>query len=100
MHKSTDLSVNNSTPHVFLFRQMLGNIASDLDSILTDLHDKKSPDGTNDDQHVPGPREEEEESARGREYPHGTMLSADTLGKDSFLSSVGNTSCRRHGDVL
>ncbi|XP_013077623.2 uncharacterized protein LOC106063724 isoform X2 [Biomphalaria glabrata] len=61
---------------------MLGNIASDLDSLLSDLCiTNKEP--------------------RSKENPSnsGTLHSADTLGKDSFFSSAGNTS-KRQGDAV
>ncbi|XP_059162197.1 uncharacterized protein LOC131945184 isoform X2 [Physella acuta] len=60
------------------YSKMLGNIASDLDSLLTDLcHKEKTSKGDNS----------------------GTLHSSDTLGKDSFFSSAGNTS-RRQDDVV
>ncbi|CAL1531236.1 unnamed protein product [Lymnaea stagnalis] len=62
--------------------KMLGNIASDLDSLLTDLC------------HVAKDKSDKEDPCAS-----GTLHSGDTLGKDSFFSSVGNTS-RRQGEAV
>ncbi|GFO35443.1 hypothetical protein PoB_006194800 [Plakobranchus ocellatus] len=76
---------------------MLGNMASDLDTLLTDLHGKKTTGHSH--QAAYSNRDSKGEQDLPTFSTPGTLHSADTLGKDSFLSSAGNTS-RRHGDVL
>ncbi|KAH9519626.1 hypothetical protein Btru_003185 [Bulinus truncatus] len=62
---------------------MLGNIANDLDSLLSDLC-------ITDKDH---------RTTRENPSQSGTLHSADTIGKDSFFSSAGNTS-KRQGDAV